>query len=286
MAMATIPEQYAVSDLRSALAERLYPTVTVWNRLEGRPRRADFDRALKAEVRDALWMLTKQWQLGEFFADDAGSPIFAKVLMRTSPVTKYQPAGGATEEFQTNIPMEAKAEQRIIEWQWNGQKMRLDLRAQLGRQWRKILNDAGLTAYPSKYLTKYPFLLPPRDAAGDYVYAHRRGWQQYEALAGRSIDGGDLYLYLTDPSHHASDGIALDAPGDQGTLDALGIEFQKWFAAQYYQPAQEHAWIQFIINVDLIIPVTKRGGQSGINNAIGQSEQIVQLVWRHRLRNL
>src|SRR5207253_4888420 len=72
--MPTIPEKYVVPDLQTALFKRLYPTVTVWNRLEVRPRRADFDRALKAEVRDALWMLTKQWQVGEFFADDAGSP--------------------------------------------------------------------------------------------------------------------------------------------------------------------------------------------------------------------
>lgn len=241
--MATIPEKYLVSDLHSALAERLYPTVTVWNRLEGRPRRADFDRALKAEVRDALWMLTKQWQIGEFFADDAGSPIFAKALMRTSPVTKYQAVGGGAEDFQPNIPMEAKVEQRIVEWQWNGQKMHLDLRAQLGRQWRKLLDASGLIGYPSKYRDKYPIQLPARDSNSDYIYAHRRGWQQYAALAGRSIDGGDLYLYLTsDPTHHASDGITLLAPGDQATLDALGVEFQKWFAAQYYQPEAEKAW--------------------------------------------
>ena len=30
-----------------------------------------------AEVRDALWMLTRQWQMGEFEGDDAGSPIEA-----------------------------------------------------------------------------------------------------------------------------------------------------------------------------------------------------------------
>jgi len=65
--------KYVVPDMKLALRELLFPTITVWNRLEGRPRRADFDRALKAEVRDPLWMLTKQWQLGEFKADDAGS---------------------------------------------------------------------------------------------------------------------------------------------------------------------------------------------------------------------
>jgi hypothetical protein len=237
-----IPQQYVVPDLRSALTQRLFPTITVWNRLEGRPRSDDFSRALKAEVRDALWMLTKQWQIGEFFADDAGSPIFAKVRMRSSQLTKYQAAGAATEGLEANIPMETKVERRIVEWIWNGQKMRFDLRAQLGRQWGKLLNAVGLAAYQSQYLAKYPIVLPARDASGDYVYAHRRGWQQYAALAGRSIDGGDLYVYLMDPSHHASDGITLNTGADQGTLDKLGTEFQNWVDAQYSQPAQDPAW--------------------------------------------
>ena len=49
--------------------------MTTWNRLEGRPRTIELERALRAEVRDALWMLTKQWQMGEFRGSDAGSPI-------------------------------------------------------------------------------------------------------------------------------------------------------------------------------------------------------------------
>jgi len=238
----SIPQQYVVPDLNAALVERLYPTVTVWNRLEGRPRAEDFDRALKAEIRDALWMLTKQWQIGEFFADDAASPIFAKVRMRTSQVTKYQAAGGPTESLDTAIPMETKVERRIMKWVWNGQKMRFDLRAQLGRQWAKLLKAVALGAYQPKYLAQYPIQLPAHDRTGDYVYAHRRGWQEYAALAGRSIDGGDLYVYLSDPAHHASDGIALANPADEGKLDALGAEFQKWVNDQYSQPAQEAAW--------------------------------------------
>ena len=81
--------------------------------------------------------------------------------------------------------METKVEQRVLAWTWNGQKMRFDLRAQLGRQWRKLLNVAGLSSYQAKYLTQYPIQLPARDETTDYVYAHRRGWQQYAALAGR-----------------------------------------------------------------------------------------------------
>jgi hypothetical protein len=70
-----MPETTAIKDLSATLKSRLFPSITIWNRLEGRPIAEKFDRALKAEVRDALWMLTKQWQLGEFQGDDAGSPI-------------------------------------------------------------------------------------------------------------------------------------------------------------------------------------------------------------------
>ena len=61
-----------IVDLATALLNRDRPTVGVWNRLEGRPRTTDFDRALRAEVRDPLWLLTRQWQLGEFTGSDAG----------------------------------------------------------------------------------------------------------------------------------------------------------------------------------------------------------------------
>lgn len=237
-----LPPQLKVPDLRAALAERRFPTVTAWNRLEGRPRRADFSRALKAEVRDALWMLTKQWQLGEFQADDAGSPIFAKVAVRTSPVGKYQAAGAPVEPYDPSVPMEAKAEQRAIAWTWNGQKMRFDLRAQAGRHWRKLLGAAGLAGYLSQYVTAYPIALPAQDTAGDHVYAHRRGWQQLAALAGRTVDGGDLLAYLAGAGHHASDGITLAVPTDGPKLDALGDELGRWFAAQYLQPAADAAW--------------------------------------------
>lgn len=57
----------------------------VWNRLEGQPRSEDMQRALKAEVRDALWMLTRQWQMGEFAGDDAGTPAFANLDYHCAP---------------------------------------------------------------------------------------------------------------------------------------------------------------------------------------------------------
>ena len=68
-------QQYIVNNIQHELIAKTIPATTVWNRLEGRPRTINFDRALKAEVRDALWFLSRQWQMGEFLGDDAGTPI-------------------------------------------------------------------------------------------------------------------------------------------------------------------------------------------------------------------
>ncbi|HMJ46127.1 MAG TPA: hypothetical protein VK498_02295, partial [Ferruginibacter sp.] len=86
-------ETFHITDIKAALAKKQFPTVMMWNRLEGRPRTHNFNRALKAEVRDALWMITRQWQMGEFKADDAGSPVFAKIHIASSRLNQYKAAG-------------------------------------------------------------------------------------------------------------------------------------------------------------------------------------------------
>ena len=74
-----------VFEQRNLLLE-LYrePSITAYNRLEARARTEDFERSLRAEIRDPLWMLTRQWQMGELEAEDAGSPIDARLLTSRS----------------------------------------------------------------------------------------------------------------------------------------------------------------------------------------------------------
>src|SRR5512145_3012469 len=58
------------------------PHIIAFNRLEARPRTTDFTRSIRAEVRDPLWMLTRQWQFGEFRGEDAASPVTARIAFR------------------------------------------------------------------------------------------------------------------------------------------------------------------------------------------------------------
>src|SRR5438477_3482349 len=63
-------------------------SITSWTRLEARARDPEMRIALEARVRDPLWMLTRQWQLGELTGEDCGSPVAARVHATASRITR------------------------------------------------------------------------------------------------------------------------------------------------------------------------------------------------------
>lgn len=237
---------FVVADLSSALSQRLLPTVTVYNRLEGRPRTREFDRALKAEVRDALWMLTRQWQLGEFAGDDAGSPIQAKLAIERTELRHYRPREGAAQPIDDPLPLEARVERRPVRLQAGGRPLALDLRLLMGRQWLKLIADLP-NDYSQEFLDAYPIDVPDPALAEDAdQVAHPEVWQAFAAVAGRRMDGGSLYLHLTGvaPDPHAYDGVANVVATDHPALDDRAERFLRWFARLLTPPADadEDAW--------------------------------------------
>jgi hypothetical protein len=63
-------------------------------------------------VHDALWLLTRQWQLGEFHGVDAGSPVTATYSVATTSPSRFRPGAGASEKLPGDRPLEAVAERR------------------------------------------------------------------------------------------------------------------------------------------------------------------------------
>ena len=50
-------------------------SITSWTRIEPHTRSHEMADALQARVRDPLWMLTRQWQFGEFQGENTGSSL-------------------------------------------------------------------------------------------------------------------------------------------------------------------------------------------------------------------
>jgi len=245
--MADLPETTA--DIPSLLKARAWPSITRWERVDGIPRTHDLGRALRAEVRDPLWMLARQWQLGELDGDDAGSPIFAKLHLGTTRLTGYRPLDGEEQPFDDGVPLEARVEQRPVPFVAGGQRLALDLRLVMGRHWGKLLAKNGLGSYADAFRRAFPIAQPPpADEQGGLVLAHRDAWQHQAAFADRTMDGRLWHEWV----------VAHPAPRDLGTLPAplvidaadrdavndLADRFVAWFDRLIDQPVRpdENAW--------------------------------------------
>jgi hypothetical protein len=228
-----------IRNLNAELAERQRPSVTIWNRLEGRPRSVEFTRALRAEIRDGLWMLTRQWQMGEFHGDDAGSPVLAKVQVSQAAVTTFQARDGTPVAFDRTLPLEALAERRDLDNLDTGGLGAIDLRMMLGRRFLKRIPSV----YRPAYVERYAFVAPdPLDEADTERVAHLEVYALLQSLAHRAMDGYRLYRHLTaSASNTPLTGIAVLEADKQGIVDA-GVELVDWFDAMFERPTWQGAW--------------------------------------------
>src|ERR1019366_5125112 len=112
-------------------------SVTVWTRLEPHPRDGSMQRSLQAQVRDPLWLLARQWQLGGLAGEDAGSPVQATMSMQSRPLTGYAPndSGVADVAFEETLALETHVERVPVTLNVRGS-------AQLGRHVENAIRAA------------------------------------------------------------------------------------------------------------------------------------------------
>ncbi|AUI60642.1 hypothetical protein [Amycolatopsis sp. BJA-103] len=225
------------------LAARETPAVGVWNRLEGRPRTVGFDRALRAEVRDPLWMLTRQWQLGELRGADAGSPVTVTYAVTPSRPTRFQPHEGTPRELAVDHPLETAAERRLptLAYGTSGdEKVAFDLRLAIGRQWFKLMAAHSLLGalfrIKEDYLKRYPIALPAPGNPGDVAkLAHPEVWAMMQTIAGRAMDGHLFYLHLKGGGN-AEDGTGVIGAVQRDLLRKLGRRLVRWYESLIERP--------------------------------------------------
>ena len=66
-------------------------SVTSWTRLEPRTRDERLT-SVQARVADPLWLVGRQWQIGELQGEDAGSPILAELDLTVSRISRWAPS--------------------------------------------------------------------------------------------------------------------------------------------------------------------------------------------------
>ncbi len=205
------------------------PAIITYNRIEPRPRTEDFTRTLRAEVRDALWMLTRQWQMGELEAQDAGSAIDTRLLTSLSNIDRIALEGVNGNAYDEMVPMETFVEREKLSFSYI-------LKVQAGQYLLKLHSASLKTKYLVKYMAVYTF-----PDLGEQFSGQAEGLNFYVATKSRSLDGEKIYADIQDNTFKTK--IGMDA-GDETDIDNIIDQFKKWLQRQYSQPASanDSAW--------------------------------------------
>ena len=91
-------------------------------RLEADPHQQDLARGWAAELADPLWLLGRQWQLGEHQGEDASSPVAVEIATHT---TQIRPVDGQPDLDPANVPAEAIIESEPFDWWTPGRRVRI-----------------------------------------------------------------------------------------------------------------------------------------------------------------
>ena len=175
------------------------PSLTTWTRLEPHARSATLDGGLRAALHDPLWLLARQWQMGEFQAEDVGSPVHVRVQIDGTRLTRYQPGGlpsgwyvdgGVRSDASVQgqlldgtVPLETLVERERIRLETAPQPR---LAAEAGLHLWRLLSASGAGAHRAAVLAQFPLPAlaedPQRPLDGDT--------RRFAAVTARRVPDG------------------------------------------------------------------------------------------------
>jgi hypothetical protein len=239
------------------------PSVTFWNRVEARPRSPSIVQGLSAAIRDPVWLLTRQWQLGEFAGEDAGSPALVELRASRSPMTGWGPEDGSMEPL-TAAPLEALA---------LGEPFSPDLstRVELGQIFESLLAAAGTPGIIPAFRAAYPTAARPpdeQDAPPDQsavLFALVTG--------GRVVDGFALYQAAQQSLPSLPTTPAIPSSVQPQVLDALNT-FNDWVGEVFgtLGAADPPAWVPERLEHRLRVLAATPSGEAALLAAIPDAD--------------
>src|SRR5262245_3488631 len=226
------------------------PSITSGIRMAPRSRNAERSDSLQARIYDPLWLLARQWQLGEFQGEDNGSPILARWRAEAATLTRFH-AGAIRPDTQvhaarydgTRVPLETVVERETVrpaaDRIANPQKVRLA--AEAGQHFLRVLEAQPLSqSYRDLFITRFsfPMLTAEERAALD------PGSRAYLDITGPRVpDARRLYATLR-PSPGSRVVLPSDLPiagGDVAEVEKAAQSWIDWYDAFFSEPGVENA---------------------------------------------
>jgi hypothetical protein len=211
------------------------PSITTWSRLEPRPREGSMERSLQAQVRDPLWFLSRQWQVGEFAGDDGGSPVQASITVENRAIDGYRAgATGAFAAYDPSVPLETHVERETA-------ALRLRFSAQLGTLFESLVRTRGI-AGANSVIIAFRGAYSIGSADPDPVTAGAQGLQWRALLATRLTDGVALAAALQTAASGGTPNPPLPSAATVTGMPELLNDFLAQAGSVFNQPANDPAW--------------------------------------------
>jgi hypothetical protein len=221
-------------------------SITSWTRLEPHSQTDDLSVGLAARTHDPLWLLARQWQIGEFTAEDAGSPVQARLRVEHAPLTRYRPgppgspAGPPVAYDPAVLPLEALVEREPV-LAHPAARPDVRLAAVAGAQFLRNLEAEGVGRYRHVYTARHPLTVPPDDGRLD---ATSRRF--VTVMAGAVPDGVGLRAELRSTLTAVGGALPAEpavAAADQAAVTRAARSWLGWFASHISEPADSStAW--------------------------------------------
>ena len=204
---------------------------------------------------DPLWMLTRQWQMGEFQAEDAGTPVQARVRATTAtlcrrfsgelpkPSVSPAPVPIAAQAYNpAQTPLEVLVERRRMRANDEKDARMLTFAVEVGLHFLRMLESQALSKYRPVFITKLA-LQPPAtisptlidDATSRYV----------QSMVGRAPDGRQLAALLRTSGRAAGPRSRPEHRRRRSTEGAAGgHELARWVRLDGSEPGgtTDDAW--------------------------------------------
>lgn len=210
------------------------PSISIWTRLEPSPRDASLQKSLQAQVRDPLWMLARQWQVGEFLGEDTGSPVHATLGTEMQTVTTYRPGAddSATVAIDPTLPTEVHVERETV-------ALRLRGSVQHGLYFENLVRGGGVLS-PETVIAAFraAFAIPATPPDPQYATPDAARFRSF--MSGRVTDGEMLYASAVAAAAGKTPNPPL--PPEAAGIPAVITAFLAYRGALFSEPAADSAW--------------------------------------------
>jgi hypothetical protein len=212
------------------------PSITSWTRLEPRPRDATMALSLQAQVRDPLWMLTRQWQLGEYAGSDTGSPVQATMGVETQLLTGYRAGlpGATVQPYDSSLPLEVHVEREAIRFNVRGA-------VQLGQHFEALVRASGV-ALPDAVIAAFRAAFPIDAIDPNPALAGQSGLRLRSLAAGKVTNGETLYVSAVTAAAGGTPDPPLPPQASDPAIAPVLAALITYRRAAFAEPGADPAW--------------------------------------------